>query len=190
NYTSLHNLAVVNTLQVLPFYDLDDRELSFVIGGAAIYVDKVLKAIPRPDLKIDLPLVESCWVEIDPNNNRKHIMIGNADEDNHKKVILSPGIKLKPLQYKVQLRDCREHRNADLYSELQQQVKMGDFTGNMASTNVSRNPDTLLCTADLLNRPGELLNGRSNVQQQERTVLELEETVSERSTKGEDHWRT
>ena len=67
---------------------------------------------------------------------------------------------------------------------------MGDLTGNMASTNVSRNPDTLLCTADLLNRPGELLNGRSNVQQQERTVLELEETVSERSTKGEDHWRT
>ena len=67
---------------------------------------------------------------------------------------------------------------------------MGDFTGNMASTNVSRNPDTLLCTADLLNRPGELLNGRSNVQQQERTILELEETVSERSTKGEDHWRT
>ena len=43
----------------------------------------------------------------------------NADEDNHKKVILSPGIKLKPLQYKVQLRDCRELRNADLYSELQ-----------------------------------------------------------------------
>ena len=45
-------------------------------GGAALYVNKVLKAIPRPDLKIDLPLVESCWVEIDPNNNRKHIMIG------------------------------------------------------------------------------------------------------------------
>ena len=45
-------------------------------GGAAIYVNKALKAIPRPDLKIDLPLVKSCWVEIDPNNNRKHIMIG------------------------------------------------------------------------------------------------------------------
>ena len=36
----------------------------------------VLKAIPRPDLKIDLPLVEFCWVESDPSNNRKHIMIG------------------------------------------------------------------------------------------------------------------
>ena len=31
-------------------------------GGAAIYVNKALKAIPRPDFKIDLPLVESCWV--------------------------------------------------------------------------------------------------------------------------------
>ena len=37
---------------------------------------QVLKSIPRPDLKINLPLVESCWVQIDPNNNRKHIMIG------------------------------------------------------------------------------------------------------------------
>ena len=46
------------------------------VAGAALYVNKVLKAIPRPDLKIDLPLVESCWVEIDPNNNRKHIMTG------------------------------------------------------------------------------------------------------------------
>ena len=42
-------------------------------GGAALYVNK---AIPRADLKIDLPLVESCWVEIDPNYDRKHIMIG------------------------------------------------------------------------------------------------------------------
>ena len=30
---SLQNLAVVNILQVLPFYDLDDREFSFVIGN-------------------------------------------------------------------------------------------------------------------------------------------------------------
>jgi len=56
---------------------------------------------------------------------------------------------------------------------------MGDFTGNMASTNVSRNPDTVLCTADLLNRAVELLNGRSNVLQQERTALR--ETLTERT---------
>ena len=29
---SLLNFAVMNTLQVLPFYDLDDREFSFLIG--------------------------------------------------------------------------------------------------------------------------------------------------------------
>ena len=45
-------------------------------GGSAIYVNKALKTIPRPDLEIDLPFVESCWVEIDPCNKKKHIMIG------------------------------------------------------------------------------------------------------------------
>ena len=35
-------------------------------------------------------------------------------------MILPPGMKLKPLRYKVQLRDCREHRKANLYSELEQ----------------------------------------------------------------------
>ena len=42
----------------------------------AIHANKVLKTIPRPDLKIDLPLVESCWIEIDPWNNKRHILIG------------------------------------------------------------------------------------------------------------------
>ena len=39
---SLHNLAVVNTLQVLPFYDLDDRELSFVIGNWTGQFDELM----------------------------------------------------------------------------------------------------------------------------------------------------
>ena len=60
----------------IPKYNFFHIDSPTRAGGAAIYVNKVLKAIPRPDLKIDLPLVESCWVEIDPNNNRKHIMIG------------------------------------------------------------------------------------------------------------------
>ena len=38
----------------------------------------------------------------------------------HEGVVLPPGIKLKPLRYKVQLRDCREHRRATLYFELEQ----------------------------------------------------------------------
>ena len=60
----------------IPNYNVFHTDSPTRAGGALIYVNKVLKAIPRPDLKIDLPLVESCWVEIDPNNNRKHIMIG------------------------------------------------------------------------------------------------------------------
>ena len=60
----------------IPKYNVFHTDSPTRAGGAAIYVNKVLKAIPRPVLKIDLPLVESCWVEIDPNNNRKHIMIG------------------------------------------------------------------------------------------------------------------
>ena len=45
-------------------------------GGTAIYVKDTIKAISRPELKIDLPLIESCWVEIDSCNKQKHIMIG------------------------------------------------------------------------------------------------------------------
>ena len=60
----------------IPKYNFFHTDSPTPAGGAAIYINKVLKAIPRPDLKIELPLVESCWVEIDPNNNRKHIMIG------------------------------------------------------------------------------------------------------------------
>ena len=60
----------------IPKYNFFHTDSPTRAGGAAIYVNKVLKAIPRSDLKIDLPLVESCWVEIDPNNNRKLIMIG------------------------------------------------------------------------------------------------------------------
>ena len=45
-------------------------------GGTALYVSKNLKAIPRPGLRIDLALVESCWVVLSPCNNKKHITIG------------------------------------------------------------------------------------------------------------------
>ena len=43
-------------------------------GGRALYVSKDLKVIPRSDLRIDLPRVESCWVEIDHCNNKKHMV--------------------------------------------------------------------------------------------------------------------
>ena len=34
-------------------------------GGTALYVANNLKAVPRPDIKGDIPLVEFCWAEID-----------------------------------------------------------------------------------------------------------------------------
>ena len=37
-------------------------------GGAALYtlcIANNLKAVPRPDIKFDIALVESCWAEID-----------------------------------------------------------------------------------------------------------------------------
>ena len=34
-------------------------------GGTALYVANNLKAVPRPDIKGDISLVESCWAEID-----------------------------------------------------------------------------------------------------------------------------
>lgn len=45
-------------------------------GGAAIYISKSLKSIPRPDIKFDMQLVESCWAEIDPCNGKAHVLIG------------------------------------------------------------------------------------------------------------------
>ena len=41
----------------IPKYNFFHIDSPTPAGGAAIYVNKVLKAIPRPDLKIDLPLV-------------------------------------------------------------------------------------------------------------------------------------
>ena len=51
---SLPNLAVVNTLQVFPFYDLDDREFSFVIGNWTGQFDELITSdlynlLPNPD---------------------------------------------------------------------------------------------------------------------------------------------
>ena len=50
---SLQSFAVVNTLQVLPFYDLDDREFSFVIGNWTRQFDELMLSdlynLPNPD---------------------------------------------------------------------------------------------------------------------------------------------
>ena len=49
----------------MPNYNFFHTDSPTPAGGAAIYVNKVLKAIPRRDLIIDLTLVESCSIEID-----------------------------------------------------------------------------------------------------------------------------
>ena len=69
NPNSISNIELLN-------YNLSHVDSPTLAGGVAIYAKKVLKTIPRPDLKIDLPLVESCWIEIDPCNNNRHILIG------------------------------------------------------------------------------------------------------------------
>ena len=51
---SVQNLSVLNTLQVLPFYDLHDRELSFVIDNWTGQFDELMtsdlyKLVPNPD---------------------------------------------------------------------------------------------------------------------------------------------
>ena len=46
------------------------------VGGAALYIANNLKAVPRPDVKFDVALVESCWAEIDADEGKKKIIIG------------------------------------------------------------------------------------------------------------------
>ena len=69
NPNSISNTELLN-------YNLFHVDSPTLAGGVAIYANKALKTIPRPDLKIDLSLVESCWIEIDPCNNNRHILIG------------------------------------------------------------------------------------------------------------------
>ena len=44
-------------------------------GGAALYIADNLKAVPRPDIKFDIALVESCWAEIDAGEGKKKIIM-------------------------------------------------------------------------------------------------------------------
>ena len=62
---SLQNLAVVNTLQVSPFYDLDDRGIifSFVIGNWTRQFDELITSdlynlLPNPDKMMKLTLIQ------------------------------------------------------------------------------------------------------------------------------------
>ena len=47
-------------------YELYHTDSPASAGGAVLYITKTLKYIPRPDIRFNMKLVESCWVEIDP----------------------------------------------------------------------------------------------------------------------------
>ena len=69
------NLNPISNVDLSNYY-LFHTDSPTLAGSTAFYVSINLKAIPRPDLRIDLPIVELCWVELSPRNNKKHIMIG------------------------------------------------------------------------------------------------------------------
>ena len=51
-------------------YELYHTDSPTLANGAAIYITKTLKSLPRPDIKFNMQLVESCWAEIDPCNGK------------------------------------------------------------------------------------------------------------------------
>ena len=61
-------------------------------GGVALYVSKALTSFPRSDITLDMPLVESVWVEIATPKTHTPILVGciykhpgaNIDEFNGK----------------------------------------------------------------------------------------------------------
>ena len=70
NANSVCNVDLLN-------YELYHTDSPTSAGGAAIYITKTLKFIPRPDIKFNMQLVESCWVEIGPCNGKAPLLIGS-----------------------------------------------------------------------------------------------------------------
>lgn len=70
NANSVCNVDLLN-------YELYHTDSPTSAGGAAIYITKTLKSIARPDIKFNMQLVESWWVEIDPCNGKAPILIGS-----------------------------------------------------------------------------------------------------------------
>ena len=58
-------------------YELYHTDSPTLAGGAAIYITKTLKSILGPDIKFNMQLVKSCWVEIDPCNGKAPILTGS-----------------------------------------------------------------------------------------------------------------
>ena len=63
----------LNSLITINFFHHDSPTAA---GGAGLNVSKKWKSISRPDLQLDVELVKSCWVEVDPCNGKAHVVIG------------------------------------------------------------------------------------------------------------------
>jgi hypothetical protein len=72
--TRLNDQSITNIdLCGFNFFHVDSLTMA---GGTGIYVSKELHVIPRPDIKFDSVLIESCWIEIETDNNTKNTIIG------------------------------------------------------------------------------------------------------------------
>ena len=70
--TKLNDKTIINTdIRQYQFFHTDSKTAA---GGAGLYISKDLHAIPRPDIKFNMELVESCWSEI-INNNKPNVII-------------------------------------------------------------------------------------------------------------------
>ena len=58
-------------------YNFFQRDSLTNAGGAGIYVNKDLQALSRSDgIKFNMPLVESCWIELQSGSNKPDVIIG------------------------------------------------------------------------------------------------------------------
>ena len=72
--TKLNSRSIINI--DIPQYNFFHTDSETAAGGAALYICNNLKAIPRTDIKFNMPLVESCWAEIIASSNKPNIIIG------------------------------------------------------------------------------------------------------------------
>ena len=69
------NVNIITNVE-LPNYSIFHTDSLASAGGAALYISTFLNSIAMSDIILDIPLVESFWVEISPSNNGKSILVG------------------------------------------------------------------------------------------------------------------
>ena len=72
--TRWNNPSLSNYIEVLN-YRFFHSEAPTAAVAAGIYISEDIKSVLKSEVQLDMPLVESCWVEIDPCNGKGHIII-------------------------------------------------------------------------------------------------------------------